>query len=108
VTSEEQRAENEATFRDANELIRETQKKLGISDGLVPFLCECEDAGCRHVVRLTPDAYEAIRAHPTRFLVADGHPTDGRVVERHDGYIVTEKHGRSGEVAAATDPRGEG
>jgi hypothetical protein len=107
MTAEERKALNEVTFREANEGIRRTQQKLGIQ-GVVPFICECDDPECREVVRLTPEAYEAIRAQRTWFLVIEGHPTDGLAVARNNGYIVSEKQARGAEIAWATDPRSEG
>jgi hypothetical protein len=107
MSPEERKAHNEAVFREANEEIRRVQKDLELSDGPVPFLCECDEETCRTVVRVSADAYEAIRSHGTRFLVAAGHPTEGRVVAQHDGYFVSQKEGRAAEIAEARDPRGE-
>ena len=50
---EEEHAENEATFRDANERIREAERELDPPLDRVPYICECDDMGCREVVRLT-------------------------------------------------------
>lgn len=102
------KAKNEALFRDANERIRALRSRLETVDSLTPFICECEDAACRAVVRLDVDHYEAVRAEPNRFLIAAGHPTtQARVVAEHNGYSIVEKHGTAGEVAEQTDPRGE-
>jgi uncharacterized protein YhaN len=38
---EQQRAADEATFRETNERIREVQAELEFTRRLVPFLCEC-------------------------------------------------------------------
>ena len=45
VTSreEEKRARNEATFRAANERIREAEQELDPPLERVPYLCECDD-----------------------------------------------------------------
>jgi hypothetical protein len=48
-----------------------------------------------------------VRNSPRRFLVVPGHE-DGdiaNVVERHTSYLVVEKQGEAGEVAAEQDPR---
>ena len=93
-------------FRDANECIEARLGELSLEDDRSPFLCECEDPGCRQVLRLTIDEYEAVRAHPRRFIVAPDHPTGhARVVERHEGFVIIEKLGEAGETAEELDPR---
>jgi hypothetical protein len=58
------------------------------------------------VVRLTAAEYEAVRAHPRRFVVAHEHSTThATVIERHDDYMVVEKLGEAGETAEKLDPR---
>jgi len=107
-TQEEVRkAHNEALFRDANESVRAVQEDLGMPDGLMPFLCECNDPQCRTIVRLTTVEYEEIRAEPTRFFLAPGHPSAGKVVAEHSNYTVADKTGIGAEVAVETDPRKE-
>jgi hypothetical protein len=101
----ERKISNETLFREANEEIRRAQVDLELPDRAVPFLCECDDETCREVIRLTPGEYESVRANTRHFIVADGHPTDGRVTEQREGYFVSEKEGRAGEIAEATDPR---
>ena len=39
----------------------------------VPFICECADANCMEIIRLSLDEYEAVRQHPARFFTAPGH-----------------------------------
>jgi hypothetical protein len=106
--TEERMAANEATFREANERIHERARELEFEPP-VPFLCECGEASCRVIVRLTRAQYEAVRDGGTRFLIAPSHEATaaaaGSVVERNDGYVVVEKTGRAGEVAEARDPR---
>jgi hypothetical protein len=110
MTSETQgqevrKAHNEALFRDANESVRAVQRDLGMPDGLMPFICECEDPECRTIVRLTPAAYEGIRSDATQFFIAPGHPSNGRVIEELPTYSVVKKSGVSAEIAIETDPR---
>jgi hypothetical protein len=108
-TSEERKARNEALFRDANEAVRSVQKDLAIPEGLMPFICECEEAGCRTIVRITQAQYEGVRADPRRFLIAPGHEgTQERVVAANEAYCVVEKEGPSARIAEETDPRKEG
>jgi hypothetical protein len=104
--SAERAARNESVFRDANERIERRLDELSLRDGRSPFLCECEDPLCAQPVRLTVEEYEAVRAHPRRFLVATAHSGAGtKTIERHDGFDVIEKLGTEGTVAAALDPR---
>ena len=75
-------------------------------EGLFPFICECEDEQCRELVQLAQAEYEDVRASPTRFVLAPGHPmSTGRVVERNDRFWVGEKQGFAAEIARASDPR---
>lgn len=100
------KAHNEAIFRDANEEIEAVRDQLTEVQGKTPYLCECEDRDCREIVRLDVGEYEAIRAHPTRFLIARGHPSSGGpVVEDHGAYVVVDKEGIARQIAVETDPR---
>jgi hypothetical protein len=96
---------NEGIFREVNERIAD----LGPGSGPVAaaFVCECADPSCHEHVRLSPAAYEAVRGRPRRFVVLPGHERAGvdRVVEAHEDYLVVEKGGEAGAIAAATDPR---
>ena len=110
VTSREEkkRAENEATFRAANERIREAEQELDPPLEHVPYLCECDDVHCHESMRLTTPEYEHIRENGATFGVLRGHSSNGSVVEEHEHYVVVRKpDGSGGEVARALDPRGE-
>jgi hypothetical protein len=104
-------AENEATFRDANERIHARARELEFPQP-VPFLCECGERDCHEIVSLSLDAYAEVRNRPTQFLVSPGHEDfeepSGRVVAEHDGHLVVEKFGVAGEVAARRDTRQRG
>jgi hypothetical protein len=106
-SEEEKRAANEATFRDANEQIRTAERELNPPLERVPYLCECDDVRCHEPMPLTAAEYEHIRQDGATFGVLQGHPSDGDVIEEHDGYLVVLKTNRGGEVARALDPRGE-
>jgi hypothetical protein len=103
---------NDATFREANERIREASKSMTLDNGLLsPFICECANVECTEIVRMSCDEYEAVRANPTHFVNAPGHHVNalgwGRVVDEFDRYSVVEKIGDAGDVAAELDPRQE-
>jgi hypothetical protein len=101
-------ARNESTFREANERIHRTAHEYW-HDGLVPFICECADRGCKQIIQLSLEDYAEVRAHPRRFVVAPGHDADGgpagRIVAEHSTYAVVEKTGRSGALAEERDAR---
>jgi hypothetical protein len=105
VSSREERVgKNEALFREVNERIRE----VSAFDGDVEFLCECGDASCTQPITMSIAEYEALRAHPTRFVIVPGHefPDLERVVEQNDRYAVVEKSpGVDADIAIETDPR---
>jgi hypothetical protein len=104
---EEKRAENEATFREANEAIRQAERELGPPLERVPYLCECDDMGCREVIPLTAPEYERVRADGATFVIVRGHSSQGDVLEEHESHLVVRKPNAGGQVARALDPRGE-
>jgi hypothetical protein len=63
-------------------------------------------ARLQRMLQLSPDEYEAVRAHPRRFFALASHELLGveRVVERHDSVVV-ENVREAGAVAARTEPR---
>jgi hypothetical protein len=93
-------------FRAANETLEEKAAELGFAEERTPYLCECEDSSCTHIVQLSRADYEAVRAHPRRFVMVSGHqqPED-RLVEETAGYTVIEKVGEQGELVAERYPR---
>jgi hypothetical protein len=105
--SDEKIARNNDTFRRANEAIRDAAEEHRFA-APVPFICECPEPTCRELVRVALEAYEEVRRHPRRFLTVPEHADreGGDVVSTSDGYVVVEKHGRAGEIAAELDPRG--
>ena len=92
---EERAARNEALFRAVNEEV----KRLEGDDAA--FVCECVDESCVERGQVTLVAYEGVRAHPRRFIVARGHEVDS--VEQIDtaepGYVVVKKTTTAGAVA---------
>jgi len=107
-TTAERVAQNNVTFRKANEQIGEAAQQY-VPDEAVPFICECPDTSCTELVRLTLPEYEAVRAYPTHFINAPGHHAAAagwaQVVEPRDGYDIVEKVGRAGRIAEDLDPR---
>jgi hypothetical protein len=97
---------HEATIRDVNEGIERGQWP-GEEDTPVAFRCECARLGCNQLIELSVREYEAVRAHPRRFVILPGHELPGleSVVEARPGYVIVEKLDQAGEVAQQHDPR---
>ena len=106
--TQERIARNDATFREANERIRESAEEYEIGDD-VPFFCECADPECREIAQLSLAEYEAVRSAPRRFINLPDHEVNARgavvVVSRNDRYVVVEKIERAGEVSEDLDER---
>jgi hypothetical protein len=96
-SQEDRVAENEATFRRANESLYRRFQELESVD-LAPFLCECGDDRCTRTIRLNLQEYEEVRSQPGRFVIVPGHEILDveRVVEAGERYDVIEKPSRTG------------
>ena len=108
-TEREVRAgQNQSLFREVNERLEGIAKTFQYVASKATFACECADMSCIEQIAMTPDEYEAVRAHPTHFLVRPGHviPEVEDVVSTHDGYLVVEKQRAGAAVAKEADPRG--
>ena len=96
------RAENEVVFREANERQAEAVRRIA-PDGLLPFICECEDESCFEVLQLTLAEYETVRERPDRFFLVSGHAhPEETVVDRQDRYDIVEKSELAGSQAQAS------
>jgi hypothetical protein len=109
----ERAARNQSRFRDYNERIEpHNRAHTWIEPPMPDWVCECAFVECLLPVRLTIAEYEAIRADPTRFLVAPGDdhvmPDVERVTERQERYWVVEKLGQAAEMSEALDERARG
>ena len=102
-------AENEALFREVNERVEAIARMHGQDDHIYEFYCECSNVDCTLHVPATIAEYEAVRAHPSRFLVFPSHdlPDIERVVDRAERFWVIEKVGEAGELVAELDPRSD-
>lgn len=97
----------QALYRAVNDQIEQLGNRWDLLDGPLAVLCECGNPLCVERIELAKPAYEAIRQRPARFVLKPGHETAGvdRIVERTDGYLVTEKSGVEAAAAARLDPR---
>jgi hypothetical protein len=110
TSAEAKRAANEATFREANERIREVVERREVVLPVVPFLCECSDPACRRLLDVPLAVYTDVRRSPRRFIHAPDHVDDGTsgtVVATLDGYAVVEKSGVSARVAEQEPGKGD-
>ena len=92
MTSREERlAGNEILFRKVNERILEIGDAW---DGMHDLVCECSDTSCMGVLTIHVEDYERLRSKPRCFAVLPGHelPEIEDVVERHQHFLIVEKH----------------
>ena len=66
----ERLAINEALFRNVNEGMRAGHADTGTS---LAIRCECGALGCNRMLEIDAALYEAVRAHPRRFVLLTGH-----------------------------------
>ena len=101
--STERLARNQTLFREVNERVNEVRRPT-VSFG--EFVCECGDPSCTKSLSVAAGEYEAVRADPTRFIVARGHEVREieRVVFDNDRFLVVEKTVET-EFMAESDPR---
>ena len=103
---EERAGRNEALFREVNERIEELHAARS-GEEIAEFVCECADDACSERIPVPLRVYEQVRSDPRRFIIHPGHQRSEleQVVETAERFLVVEKHGAAGRVAAATDPR---
>jgi hypothetical protein len=103
--TKERIAVNQSRFREANERIEAAADTMELL-GPIPFICECPVETCLEIVRVTFDDYEDVRRDPRLFVCAPGHEAPsieagaGIKVAETAGYVVIEKVGVAGEIAA--------
>lgn len=104
--TEERAGRNEALFREVNEQVRRLNERSDQTTESADFVCECSLESCAERVPVPLRTYEAVRAHPRRFIVLPGHDNDfEHIVERNDGFYVVEKEGVAARIAERSDPR---
>jgi hypothetical protein len=112
IDRNERAARNQSLFREVNERVVALEQgglQEVTGDGrAVHAVCECANAACHEPIVLDIAEYTAIRSSPLTFLIKAGHewPDVERTVSQHDGYIVVEKVGDSGEIATELAGRG--
>jgi hypothetical protein len=103
---EKRMAQNEALFREINERVQSTADELEIEDAR-EFFCECANADCSFLLKLTRSQYENVRADPTQFVVLPLHftPEVETMVGEYEGYWLVRKTGEAGDYVESMDPR---
>ena len=105
---DERLAQNEVMFRRVNErIVSDLRARRESSAPELEIVCECSDRDCLRVLRIEVAEYEWLRLNPRRFAVLPGHeaPAVEDVVERHDRFVVVEKHAETHGQVDAADPR---
>jgi hypothetical protein len=106
---ERRTGENEATFRDVNERLREAKEGPTTWSSLSKWLCECADEDCTERILMSLDEYEELRSNSTHFAVVpdEAHVVSDaeRIFEKHERYWVVEKTGGAAEAAEQRDVR---
>ena len=103
-------AANENLLRERNEQAKAVNAvHVWVNPPLPDWTCECGDESCLDPIRVSINEYEAVRAKPTRFMVAPSpeHVAPGveHVVQRGERYWIVEKIGVGAEMSEALDPR---
>jgi len=105
---DERLAQNEVMFRRVNErIVSDLRARRAGTSPELEIVCECSDRECLRVLRIEVAEYEWLRLNPRRFAVLPGHeaPAVEDVVERHDRFVVVEKHAETHGQVDAADPR---
>jgi hypothetical protein len=65
---------------------------------VVEVMCECGRPNCTGEITISLHEYDAVRLHPTRFLIKEGHQVADvvRVVGYGAGYAVVAKYEQNG------------
>lgn len=103
-------AANENVLRERNERSKASNAvHVWVDPPFPDWTCECGDETCSKPVRLSLEEYEAVRAEPTRFIVAPSPehvtPEVERVVQRSERFWIVEKIGVGAEMSKELDPR---
>jgi hypothetical protein len=85
---------NEAAFKQYNERRKAFEAAVADPDDLIPFVCECGDAGCYDGLPLTITEFDEAHAARMRYAVKPRHvmPDYERVVQQYDSYWIVEKY----------------
>jgi hypothetical protein len=99
-------AENESSFRAANEHMAAWEER-DRAEAAELYFCECPDPECEEMVRIHGSEYERVRQDPSHFIVIPGHEVLDveTVLESHEGWSLVEKRPAVQAIVEDTDPR---
>jgi hypothetical protein len=102
-------AQNEIRFREVNERAAH-RDPLEPAPDWIELVCECSDRDCTKSLTMRFSEYEWLRQNPWHFTVLPGHeaPAIEDAVERHEAYVIVEKHAETHHLVEAADPRSSG
>jgi hypothetical protein len=104
---DERLARNEATAREINEGIEDSNAPADGTD-TIRMMCECGQLECVRVLAITIAEYEGVRRDPRNFAVIKEHvmPDVEEIVEETDRFVVVRKReGPPAQIAKEEDPR---
>ena len=112
-TVEEKQADSgrqQHLFREVNNRIREIVGVHRFDGEGFEILCECADFTCAKTLPISVAVYDEVRSNAKHFINLPGHniPDVERTVAASGSYVVVEKFGEGGRMAAllATSRRG--
>lgn len=93
MTPDERLANNQATFRYANERLEDLIIDAHLDHPVVAFLCECADEHCYGRVEITLEQYDDAHSLPNTYVILTGHPRiqAEEIIEEHDLFDVAQK-----------------
>lgn len=102
-------AQNEVRFRQLNEQAAHLDPQEP-APNWIDLVCECSDRDCTKSLTMPFSEYEWLRQNPRQFTVLPGHeaPAIEDAVERHEAYVIVEKHAETHHQVEAADPRSSG
>lgn len=97
--SKERRIINEQLFRDMNNRIKESTKRLlqgaktDANDVVLRMACECSDASCLLKIPIDIATFEELHRQEGQYMLVPGHAQRDieKIVRTHAEYVVVEK-----------------
>ena len=91
---EERKIHNQALFRSVNERIAELAARFGEQGdaGLLSFVCECREIGCRAFVRAPLELYDRVHQGSALFLVLKGHEDGEEIMADLGDCLIVAAH----------------
>jgi hypothetical protein len=93
VADEKDLAQNQRSFRHANERLGDALSEAGLDGNVVAFLCECSDEYCLGRIELQLDQYAEAHLLPDTYVILTGHSRieDEEILEDRGLFEVVQK-----------------